>query len=41
MFESIKKWYAMGLWIAAQVRQAVTKGILTESQYKEITDETI
>ena len=41
MFDNIKKWYAMGLWSAAMVRQAVTKGILTESQYKEITEETI
>lgn len=39
MFESIKKWYAMGLWNAAQVRQAVLKGVITEAQYKEITGE--
>lgn len=37
MFESIKKWYDMGLWSAAQVRQAVLKGVITEAQYKEIT----
>ena len=39
MFESIQKWYAMGLWSAAQVRQAVIKGVFTEAQYKEITGE--
>lgn len=37
MFESIKKWYDMGLWNSAQVRQAVLKGVITEAQYKEIT----
>ena len=31
----------MGLWSAAQVRQAVIKGVITEAQYKEITEETI
>ena len=39
MFDNIKKWYAMGMWSAAMVRQAVVKGILTEVQYKEITGE--
>lgn len=39
MYENIKKWYAMGLWSAAMVRQAVAKGIITEAQYKEITGE--
>ena len=39
MFESIKKWYDMGLWAAAQVRQAVLKGVISEAQYKEITGE--
>lgn len=40
MFESIKKWCAMGLWSAAQVRQAVLKNIISETQYKEITSKT-
>lgn len=40
MFESIKKWYAMGLWSDAQVRQAVLKNIISETQYKEITNKT-
>ena len=39
MFESIKKWYGMGLWSAAMVRQAVLKGVISEAQYKEITGE--
>ena len=39
MFDNIKKWYALGLWSAAMVRQAVAKGIITEAQYKEIVGE--
>lgn len=38
MFDNIKKWYGMGLWTAAQVRQAVVKGIITEAQYKSIVE---
>ena len=40
MFESIKKWYDMGLWSAAMVQQAVLKNIISETQYKEITSKT-
>lgn len=36
MYEKIKKWYAQGLWKAAQVQQAVEKKILTQAQYQEI-----
>lgn len=36
MAEKIRKWYAQGLWKAAQVAQAVTKGVLTQAQYEEI-----
>lgn len=36
MFEKIKKWYAMGLWTAAMVRQAAEKGIITQEQAEEI-----
>ena len=39
MYDNIKKCYATGLWSAAQVRQAVIKGVITEAQYKEITGE--
>lgn len=40
MYDNIKKWYAMGLWSAAQVRQSVLKNIISEMQYKEITSKT-
>ena len=36
MFEKIKKWYRMGLWNEAMVRNAVKKGIITEAQAEEI-----
>lgn len=36
MFEKIKKWYALGLWNAAMVANAVTKGFLTQAQADEI-----
>ena len=35
MYDNIKKWYDMGLWSAAQVRQAVLKGVISAVQYKE------
>lgn len=37
MSEKIKKWYHMGLWTAAMVEQAVTKGILTAAEASAIT----
>lgn len=39
MFEKIKKWYKQGLWTAEMVRNAVTKGVITEEQYREIVNE--
>ena len=39
MFEKIKKWYRMGLWTEAMVRNAVTKDILTANEADEITKE--
>ena len=30
MYDNIKKWYDMGLWSAAQVRQAVLRQYRTE-----------
>lgn len=36
MFEKIKKWYAQKLWTEQMVLNAVSKGILTEEQVKEI-----
>lgn len=40
MFEKIKKWYDLGVWDDARVRQAVLKGKITEAQYTEITGKT-
>lgn len=39
MFEKIKKWYKLGLWTEAMVRNAVVKGVITEAEYAEITGE--
>lgn len=39
MFEKIKKWYIQGLWTSAMVQNAITKGVLTEEQAKEILSE--
>lgn len=36
MFERIKKWYEQGLWTEQMVRNAVTKGVLTEAQAEEV-----
>ena len=36
MKEKIAKWYKQGLWTADMVRNAVTKGILTEEEAAEI-----
>ena len=36
MFEKIKKWYRMGLWTEAMVKNAVKKGVITEAQAEEI-----
>ena len=39
MKERIEKWYKQGLWDEAKVRNSVVKGVLTESDYTEITGE--
>lgn len=36
-FETIKKNYDRGLWNAIQVKVAVKKGVITPTQYLEIT----
>lgn len=36
MFEKIKKFYDMGLWSEAQVKDAVVKGIISAEEYKKI-----
>lgn len=37
-YEMIKKNFEKGLWNAAMVRTAVTKGVITEDQYNEIVN---
>ena len=39
MKEKIEKWYKQGLWSAAQVANAVKKGILTPEDFEEICGE--
>lgn len=39
MKAKIEKWYRQGLWSAAQVANAVKKGIITAEDYEEITGE--
>ena len=39
MYDKIKKWYEQGLWTATMVANAVTKGVITADQYKEIAGE--
>lgn len=36
MYEKIKKWYKQGLWTEQMVRNASTKGVITEAQVNEI-----
>lgn len=36
MYEKIKKWYKQGLWNETMVRNAFTKGVITEEQLNEI-----
>lgn len=38
-FEIIKQNYERKLWSKAQVMVAVSKGVITQEQYKEITGE--
>lgn len=36
MFERIRRFYEKRLWTAAMVRQAVSKGLLSEQEYGKI-----
>lgn len=36
MNEKIAKWYKQGLWTADMVRNAVSKGVLTDEEATEI-----
>lgn len=38
MFEKVKKFYDMGLYNAAQVYDFVSKGKLTEEEYRKIVE---
>lgn len=35
----IAKWYKQGLWTAGMVREAAEKGVITATDYEEITGE--
>lgn len=39
-YNAIKKNYDKGLWTDVMVKVAVRKGIITKTQYKEITGKT-
>jgi hypothetical protein len=38
-YEQIKRNFERGLWSIRMVRTAVTKGVITPAQFKEITGE--
>lgn len=38
-YETVKNNFYRGLWPAAMVRVAVTKGVITPEQFEEITGE--
>ena len=38
-FKMIKRNYEKGLWSKSMVKMAVKKGVITKSEYKEITSE--
>ena len=38
-FETVKLNYGKGLWSKAMVKMAVRKGVITPTQYKQITGE--
>ena len=39
MFEKIKKYYELGLWSEAMVRNAVEKGVITEDEFNLIVSQ--
>ena len=39
MKDKIKKWYALGLWTADMVQNAVNKGVLSADEASEILQE--
>lgn len=36
-YETVKKYYTMGMWDEQRVRNAVAKGWITEDEFEEIT----
>ncbi|MBR1486636.1 MAG: XkdX family protein [Synergistaceae bacterium] len=36
-FETIKKYYDLGLWTVEEVRKAVEKNLITAAEFKTIT----
>ncbi len=36
MFEKIKRWYYQGLWTEEMVKQAVEKGVITQTEANEL-----
>ena len=38
-FETVKKYYDMGMWTEAKVKNAVVKGWITAEEFKLITGE--
>lgn len=38
MKDRIKRWYALGLWSAAMVQNAVAKGVLTAEEAEEMME---
>ena len=36
-FDKVKKFYDDGVWSESRVRDAVTRGWITEAEFKEIT----
>ena len=38
-FETVKKYYDMGMWTEAKVKNAVVKGWITADEFKLITGE--
>lgn len=36
-FDKVKQYYSSGLWTLQQVKNAVVKAWITESEFKEIT----
>lgn len=38
-FEKVKEYYDKGLWTIKRVRDAVNKGVITKTEYQNITGE--